>query len=727
MSTSLRLTTQFIKDFIMNNILVVYEKTMEDFKKHFINKLENFLIEKEYKIINCTSLIDAYEVSRLNPRIVTILYDWDDFGLNELHHFSDHSKLLPIFALTNKHAAIDIQLSDFDFEFDFIQYDESFTRGSADRILRAIKKYKQAILPPFTRALMHYVRELNYTFCTPGHLGGAAFQKTATGAAFYDFLGPNIFLSDLSISIEELGSLLDHSGPQREAEEFIATTFGSSRSLIVTNGTSTSNKIVGMYSATSGDTVIIDRNCHKSLAHFLMMVDVIPIYLKPVRNAYGILGGIPESEYTEKAIRNKIADHPDASTWPTYAVITNSTYDGILYNVEKIQMSLKVKHLHFDSAWVPYTKFHPIYAGKFGMSLTPKKDQVIFETQSTHKLLAAFSQSSMIHIKGEYNEHILNENYMMHTSTSPFYPLVASCEVSAAMMNGTQGYDLINETIQLALDFRSEIKQLRQQSLDWYFDVWQPIGSIKKDCFPLDPSAQWHGFKHLDKDHLFLDPIKVTVLLPGIKNDELDEWGIPAIIVEKFLASHGIIVEKTGPYSMLFLFSIGITRAKSMTLLVALNKFKQLYDRDELVKNALPQLYQEHPEFYEKMSIQTLAHLIHRLMQKHNLPKAMYHAFDTLPKIVMTPHRAYQKLIRQEIKHVPLKKLKGETSAVMILPYPPGVPLVMPGEQITDECESILDFLLMLDDIGQALPGFETMIHGVEIDKQGKRFVQVLI
>ena len=710
----------------MNNILVAYAKDLEEYKRDFINRLEAELIQKNYKIINCISLKEAYAVSRLNPRIVTILYDWDDFGIGDLHHFSDHNKLIPIFAITDRHTSIDINLSDFNLNLDFLQYDANLTRSDVKRVQKAINKYQQTILPPFTRALMNYVRELNYSFCTPGHVGGTAFQKTPTSAAFYDFFGENIFLSDLSISIEELGSLLDHSGPHREAEEFIANTFGSDRSLIVTNGTSTSNKIVGMYSATSGDTVIIDRNCHKSFAHFLMMVDVIPIYLKPSRNAYGILGGIPPSEYTEKSILDKIAEHPAATKWPTYAVITNSTYDGIFYNVEKIQKQLKIKHLHFDSAWVPYTKFHPIYKGKFGMYLTPQKDQVIFETQSTHKLLAAFSQSSMIHIKGNFNENILNENFMMHTSTSPFYPIVASCEVSAAMMTGHQGYDLINESIELALDFRTEIKRLKKQSNDWYFDVWQPTNVKKASCFPLKPKENWHGFKNIDNDHLYLDPIKVTVLLPGIKNDKLDQWGIPASIVEKYLATHGIIVEKTGPYSMLFLFSIGITRAKSMALLAALNKFKQLYDINSPVKTMLPQLYQEHPEFYEHMSIQTLAQTIHALMQKHNLPKAMYHAYDILPKITMTPHHAYQKLIRQEIKCIPLDQLKGETCATMILPYPPGVPLIMPGEKITDDCESILDFLLMLDDIGQALPGFETVIHGVETDQNGKKYVQVI-
>ncbi|MCW8408100.1 lysine decarboxylase LdcC [Legionella sp. PATHC035] len=710
----------------MNHILIVYQQQIEAYKKHFISVLEGFLRQRNYELTVCTSLKDAYAVSSLNPRIVTILYDWDDFGFDDLHHFSNHNKLLPIFAMADQHASIDINLSDFDLTLDFLQYDANLAHDDFKRILLAIEKYQQEILPPFTKALMHYVHELNYAFCTPGHLGGTAFQKNPTSAAFYDFFGKNIFRADLSISIEELGSLLDHSGPQRDAEEFIANIFKSDRSLIVTNGTSTSNKIVGMYSATSGDTVVIDRNCHKSIAHFLMMVDVIPIYLKPTRNTYGILGGIPKSEYSEQAIHDKILGHPEATAWPTYAVITNSTYDGILYKVENIQNELKVKHLHFDSAWVPYTNFHPIYAEKFGLSLTPLKDQVIFETQSTHKLLAAFSQSSMIHIKGSFDAATLDANYMMHMSTSPFYPLVASCEVSAAMMAGNHGYDLINEAIELALDFRMEVKRLKKQSTDWYFDVWQPTLEKKSSCFPLKPNEKWHGFRNVDEDHLFLDPVKVTVLLPGIKNDELDDWGIPAVIVEKFLASHGIIVEKTGPYSMLFLFSLGITRAKSMALLAALNKFKQLYDENVPVKILLPQLHQEHPEFYEKMPIQSLAKAIHGLMQKHNLPQVMYHAFDTLPKIVMTPHQAYQKLIRQETQLIPLSQLKDKISATMILPYPPGVPLIMPGEQITDESELILDFLLMLDDIGEALPGFATEIHGVVTGEDGKSYVQII-
>lgn len=144
--------------------------------------------------------------------------------------------------------------------------------------------------------------------------------------------------------------MLDHTGPHLEAEEYIARTFGAEQSYIVTNGTSTSNKIVGMYAAPSGSTLLIDRNCHKSLAHLLMMNDVVPVWLKPTRNALGILGGIPRGEFTRDSIEEKVAATTQAQ-WPVHAVITNSTYDGLLYNTDWIKQTLDVPSIHFDSAW----------------------------------------------------------------------------------------------------------------------------------------------------------------------------------------------------------------------------------------------------------------------------------------------------------------------------------------------------------------------------------------
>ena len=251
---------------------------------------------------------------------------------------------------------------------------------------------------------------------------------------------------------------------------------------------------------------------------------------------------------------------------------------------------------------------------------------------------------------------------------------------------------------------RNEITKLHKECDSWFYQVWQPSDIKKVEAWPLNPNDQWHGFSNVDKNHLYLDPIKVTILLPGMKNGEMEETGIPASVVSAFLEDHGIVVEKTGPYVMLFLFSLGVTRAKSMRLIAVLNKFKTLYDENATVKEVLPTIYAQDPIFYADMCIQTLAQKQHVLMRQYNLPDLLYHAFDQLPKFVMTPHQAYQRLVRNKIKIIPLDDLLNEISAVMVLPYPPGIPLIMPGESVTPETKVILEYLKLLEMIGKQCP-----------------------
>ena len=573
---------------------------------------------------------------------------------------------------------------------------------------------------------MNFAKEGKYTFCTPGHMSGTAFQHSPVGALFYDFFGANTFKADVSVSVGELGSLLDHSGPHRDAEKYIAETFNADRSYIVTNGTSTANKIIGLYSAPAGSTVLIDRNCHKSLTHLMMMSNVIPIYLRPTRNAYGILGGIPQSEFKHETIEKRVKETPNA-TWPVHAVVTNSTYDGLFYNTGFIKNTLDVKSIHFDSAWVPYTNFSPIYQGLAGMSGGRTEGKVIYETQSTHKLLAAFSQASMIHVKGEINEATFNEAFMMHTSTSPFYPIVASTETAAAMMRGNVGHRLIDESIDRAIRFRKEIKRLREESDSWFFDVWQPENIGTKECWELKPEDKWHGFRNIDQEHMYLDPIKVTLLTPGLNGDgTMAERGIPASIVSKYLDDRGVIVEKTGPYNLLFLFSFGIDNTKAMGLLRELCNFRRDYDRNLEIKEAIPSLYKKDPSFYDGMRLQELAQGIHKLIVEHDLPNMMFHAFETLPKMVMTPFDAFQRELNGEVEEVRIQDMQDKVNANMILPYPPGVPLVMPGEMLTADNRAVLDFMLMLCEIGEHFPGFETDIHGAYRQPDGSYTVKVL-
>lgn len=350
----------------------------------------------------------------------------------------------------------------------------------------------------------------------------------------------------------------------------------------------------------------------------------------------------------------------------------------------------------------------------------------MFETQSTHKLLAAFSQASMIHIQGEMDEADFNEAFMMHSSTSPQYSIVASCEISAAMMQGAPGHRIIEHSLNEAMNFRREMVRLAKELSGWFYGVWQPESIEETACWNLGPNDTWHGFKGIDPNHIFLDPIKVTLTLPGVKGDAMEDMGIPAALVAKYLDEDDIIVEKTGPYTLLFLFSIGITKEKSMKLLKGLMDFKDAYDRNDSIKESIPGLFAIDPDFYSNMTLQKVAMGIHQKQKEANLPTLMYKAFDTLPEQYMTPYEARQIVIKGQTKRIALSELKGRVSANMILPYPPGIPIVMPGERITDESLVILEYLEMLCEIGELYPGFETDIHGVYPMPSGGYGVKVI-
>lgn len=708
------------------NIIVELVSPGRFFKDAPIHSLNECLKKRGFEVVFAADQADLVRVVENNARLAGVVIDWEDSPQELCQQIHDFNEYLPVFAFSSSNSVTDATFQQLSLNVEFFEYEISNAADIAVTISQKVEEYEKAVTPPLTRALMNFAKEGKYTFCTPGHMSGTAFQHSPVGALFYDFFGANTFKADVSVSVGELGSLLDHSGPHRDAEKYIAETFNADRSYIVTNGTSTANKIIGLYSAPAGSTVLIDRNCHKSLTHLMMMSNVIPIYLRPTRNAYGILGGIPQSEFKHETIEKRVKETPNA-TWPVHAVVTNSTYDGLFYNTGFIKNTLDVKSIHFDSAWVPYTNFSPIYQGLAGMSGGRTEGKVIYETQSTHKLLAAFSQASMIHVKGEINEATFNEAFMMHTSTSPFYPIVASTETAAAMMRGNVGHRLIDESIDRAIRFRKEIKRLREESDSWCFDVWQPENIGTKECWELKPEDKWHGFRNIDQEHMYLDPIKVTLLTPGLNGDgTMAERGIPASIVSKYLDDRGVIVEKTGPYNLLFLFSFGIDNTKAMGLLRELCNFRRDYDRNLEIKEAIPSLYKKDPSFYDGMRLQELAQGIHKLIVEHDLPNMMFHAFETLPKMVMTPFDAFQRELNGEVEEVRIQDMQDKVNANMILPYPPGVPLVMPGEMLTADNRAVLDFMLMLCEIGEHFPGFETDIHGAYRQPDGSYTVKVL-
>src|SRR5919199_4504870 len=311
----------------------------------------------------------------------------------------------------------------------FIHMFEHTPEFVARYIVREAKTYLDSLAPPFFRALTHYAQDGSYSWHCPGHSGGVAFLKSPVGQMFHQFFGENMLRADVCNAVDELGQLLDHTGPVAASERNAARIFNCDHLFFVTNGTSTSNKIVWHSSVGTDDIVVVDRNCHKSILHAIIMTGAIPVFLRPTRNHYGIIGPIPRAEFTPESIRAKIAAHPllqgvdPEQVKPRILTLTQSTYDGVLYNTETIKSMLDgyVDALHFDEAWLPHAAFHPFYGSyhAMGKRRARPKEALVFATQSTHKLLAGISQASHVLVQDSQNRkldrHLFNEAFLMHT------------------------------------------------------------------------------------------------------------------------------------------------------------------------------------------------------------------------------------------------------------------------------------------------------------------------
>ena len=510
----------------------------------------------------------------------------------------------------------------------------------------------------------------------------------------------------------------------------------------MTNGTSTSNKIVWHHTVAPGDVVVVDRNCHKSILHSIVMTGAIPIFLKPTRNHYGIIGPIQKSEFEIETIKEKMRANPllahiDADTvQPRIMTLTQSTYDGVLYNTETIKDMLDgyVANLHFDEAWLPHAAFHPFYSNfhSMGRKRDRPRHSVTYATQSIHKLLAGISQASHVLVQDsidtKLDRHLFNEAYLMHTSTSPQYSIIASCDVAAAMMEPPGGTALVEESIAEALDFRRVMRLVEAEfgDDDWWFKVWGPddlgedgIGDAKNWVLKRtdedgvqasDGQDAWHGFGDMAPGFNMLDPIKATIITPGLNLDgRFDTSGIPASIVTKYLAEHGVVVEKTGLYSFFIMFTIGITKGRWNTLLAAMQQFKEDHRKNQPMWRSMPEFCAKHPR-YEHMGLRDLCEHVHALYSKYDvaiLSTDMYLS-DLTP--AMTPTDAFSHIAQRTTQRVPIDDLEGRITTSLVTPYPPGIPLLIPGEVFNSK---IVEYLKFNREFARECPGFETDIHGL--------------
>ena len=619
------------------------------------------------------------------------------------------------------------------------------------QIDEAAKRYEDKVLPPFFGALAQYVYKGRSQFDCPGHQGGAYFRRHPAGRAFYDFYGEELFRSDLCNADVAMGDLLIHEGAPLKAQKAAAKIYNADKTYFVLNGTSASNKVVLNAALTPGDLVLYDRNNHKSVNHgALLQAGATPIYLETARNPFGFIGGIDEKCFDEKylrdLIREKCPEKADAKRPFRLAVIQLGTYDGTIYNAR--QVVDKIGHLCdyilFDSAWVGYEQFIPMMrdCSPLLLELGPE-DPGIFVTQSVHKQQAGFSQSSQIHkkdahIRGQdrFIPHkVLNNAFMMHASTSPFYPLFASLDVNAKMQEGEAGRrlwaDCVKTTIdarKLLLDTCHHIKPFipnKVRGADWKS---YPTNLISQDLefFKFVPGEKWHSFEGYGESQYFVDPCKFMLTTPGInvETGEYEDFGVPATILANYLRENGIIPEKNDLNSILFLMTPAENKEKMDHLVSQIARFEKYLDEDAPLEDVLPGLYKHYEYRYHDYSIRQLCQEMHDFYKERNIKKIQKQMFrsEYMPKSVINPQDAHFAFLRGQAELVRMEDAEGRVAAEGALPYPPGVLCCFPGEVWGGP---VLKYFLAWQEAMGRMPGFAPELQGVYVEDNGRGGKQV--
>lgn len=509
------------------------------------------------------------------------------------------------------------------------------------RILAAELAEKSAT--PFYDALKHYVSMAKDSWHTPGHAGGDSLKNSPWVGDFYEFVGEEMLRADLSVSVPMLDSLLHPTGVIAEAQRLAAKAFGARETYFATNGTSTSNKVIFQTLLAPGDKLLLDRNCHKSVHHGVILSGALPVYLdSSVNRRYGIFGPVPRAR-----ILAAIAANPDAKV----LILTSCTYDGLRYELAPIIEAAHASGIKVivDEAWYGHARFH------HALRPTALEAGADYVTQSTHKVLSAFSQASMIHVNDpDFDAHLFRENFNMHTSTSPQYNLIASLDV-ARKQAVTEGFRLLDKALRLAQELRDKI------NATGVFRVLELAELLPEE---------------VREDGIRLDPTKLTIDISasGFGVDELQQQ-----LFERF----NIQVEKSTFNTITLLLTVGTTRSKVSRLF------------DALLRLAKGQQGQRHvgrmPE-------------IPGFTRLACLPRdAFYEAGERLPLL--------------DDDGMPNAALIGRVCCDQIVPYPPGIPVLVPGQVIGAE---IIAYLARLLKTQKSIE-----LHGLD-ERSGEPLMRVL-
>lgn len=576
-------------------------------------------------------------------------------------------------------------------------------------------------LPPFTKALLDFAKEARDDFCTPGHHSGALFEEIPEGRAFVSALGEGAFAADISDSSSVIGDPSSHEGVSGEAEALAASVYGSDRCFFVLGGTSASNRIAISALVSEGDLILFDRNNHKSASQAaLAAAGGLPVYLASERNESGIIGGLTEETLDPARLREKAAKlSPDAGKKQRpyrLACLQLSTYDGLFLNAREIlrRIGPLCDYILFDGAWAGYENFLPLLKDSAVLTFPLTKDDPgILVTQSVHKQLAGFSMTSQLHKKDSHlrgmarylEDDVLQAAYLMHISTSPYYPLLAGLEMNA-YLHQKKGKALWQKAAITATELKKSILKrcrfLRPFTASMVRDAfWEtyPTEDILSDpaFFAISPKDAWHGFSHIAENLYLTDPCKVL----------LTTGPLPAPLLSHWLESRHVTVEKSDFHTLLFLIEPSDQQQKCERLLSLFEECETAYEDNAPMSSFAPDVTCLPGEGLKDYSLRYMDFL--EKEQASRLSQTLF-AEDHFPKAMLTGRSAHQAFLRGARERVPLCEAKGRVSLEMILPYPPGITVLEPGEVWTDE---VLSYFLFLQKYSSTFPDFSPEILGV--------------
>ena len=739
-----------------------------------VHRLGDALQQLGYRVVRAASTDEGLALVNSHPVFAAVVLDWDlgdgkrcsrDAALAIVQGIRARSRLMPVFLAVDRAVPAALPLSVARDVHGYLHPLAETPETTARRLDFAVRQYYAGLVPPYLRALKQQIDDGPSVWGGAGHHSGEAFRRHPVGAEFERVFG-DLARADIGTRVPELGDWLEHVGAPADSERRSARVFGADWSYLVLGGSSAANRIVVTGTVARDDIVVIDRSCHRSVLHGVMLAGGRPVYLKPPCNGLGMVGPIPPWCLAPGHVRELIDHSPltrnAASPDPALAVMTNDTYDGLCCDVERVVATLGrvAPRLHFDEAAYGYAHAHPMYDGRHAMGVrTNAPDRpTVFAVQSTHEMLPALSMASMIHGRSSprapVDAPVFNQSFLIHGTTSPFHPILASSDIATAMMELPAGRMVVDEAIRDAIAFRQTMVATRARLLEtsgpdgWFFDIFQPpevrpalqgetvpfaeapadVLAAHASCWTLKPGERWHGFADVDVDgdHVLLDPMKVTILCPGADaSGELTRQGIPACVLTRFLEERRIAVARSGMYTALLRFAVGLDQGRWGAVIEALHEFKRFYDGGVTIGEALPKLTGVHPR-YTNLSLRTLCDSMHAAITALEVLSLGREAVLADPRVVTTPSAGYQELLRGRTRAVPLADLPDRIAAVIVVPSVPGLPIALPGERFGAAGCAAIRYLRGLEAFNGTFPGFEYEVHGVEHDDDRSFLVRVV-